>query len=138
MTSAAEPTQAEVLDGFLKAVKGMAGGGHEAVVIFDLDDTLLSTAPRHIRILREYAAVRPLGEAAEANLRRLSPEDVQYSIIETAKAAGVGAAETLEDLRRFWFERFFKNEYLLADEPVAGAVAYSQELAAAGAPGSST
>ena len=98
------------------------------VVVFDLDDTLFSTAQRHRRILREYAAARP--EAAA--LADLPVESLKYSIVETARAAGFADGGLLKDLRDFWFARFFQNDYLLEDRPLPGAAEYCAAVASGG------
>jgi phosphoglycolate phosphatase-like HAD superfamily hydrolase len=110
----------------LEALLSRASG---AVVVFDLDDTLFLTAQRHLRILREYAAV----DGAARPLAELGPAALHYSIVDTAKAAGLDDAGFLSSLRDFWFARFFKNEYLSSDEPVPGAAQYCRELESAGA-----
>src|SRR5437868_6144934 len=101
--------QAEVLDGLLRSVEATA----DAVVVFDLDDTLLSTDTRHVRILREFAGQRSvrtrfLDDAW--NLIQVEPALLRYSITDTARAAGVSDPAVLRELREFWFERFFANE----------------------------
>lgn len=115
---------AGVLDRLLDDVRK----GEGALVVFDLDDTLLSTARRNLRILSEYAAKRK--EAAL--LSALKPEQLLYAATDTAKALGLSDAALLKELRDFWFERFFTNEYLLEDEPVEGAQLYCQAVAQAG------
>lgn len=118
------PRQAQVLGDLLDDVRARKG----ALVVFDLDDTLFATAQRHLRILREYAAKR----AEAAQLAALRPEQLLYSITETAKAHGFDDAALLEELRDFRSARFFKNEYLLEDRPVAGAALYCREVLSAG------
>lgn len=103
------------------------------VVVFDLDDTLLSTNHRHQLILREFASeptVRLKHPEAATTLAELPESRFKYAIVETAAAAGVTDKKLLEDLRAFWFKRFFRNEYLLADHPVPGAAEYCREVLA--------
>lgn len=114
--------QAAILEGLLEAVRAET----RAVVVFDLDDTLLSTARRHLRILREFASARP----AAAPLAALKPQQLLYSITETAKVHGVLEEALLKDLRDFWFARFFTNEYLTEDEPSPGAALYCRDVLA--------
>lgn len=114
--------QAAILEAILGAVRARA----RAVVVFDLDDTLLSTARRHLRILREFASVRP----AAAPLAALEPRQLLYSITETAKAHGLAEEALLKDLRDFWFSRFFTNDYLTEDEPSPGAALYCRDVLA--------
>ena len=99
------------------------------VIVFDLDDTLLSTDRRHQRILREYAAKNK----AAAALAKLRVDQMRYAIVETASAAGLKDAALLKDLKAFWYQRFFTNEYLLSDHPVPGAAAYCRAALKRGA-----
>ncbi len=108
-----------VLEGLLDDVARVRGA--RPLVVMDLDDTLLSTDARHLRILREFG------------LEGVGPQALRYSITDTARAGGLQDAAELSRLREFWFSRFFRNEYLLADEPVPGAPAYCRELVARGA-----
>jgi phosphoglycolate phosphatase-like HAD superfamily hydrolase len=103
-----------------------------AQVVFDLDDTLFSTARRHLRILREYAdLVESSDPEAAGLLRAIDRESLRYSVVDTAKDAGLRERLT-RDLRAFWFARFFQNRYLLEDDVVAGAPAFCEEVAARG------
>lgn len=125
--SKAPRTQKELLDAVLDDV---AGGG--ALVVFDLDDTLFSTSDRHLRILKEYAAViEARAPEASALLRAVERERLRYQITETARDAGLEDA-LVKDLKDFWFARFFKNPYLTEDSVIPGAPAYCAEVAARG------
>ncbi len=116
-----------VLDELITDIR--AAAGMDPLVVFDLDDTLLSTARRHLRILREYAAQKPQADL----LSRVKPDELRYSIIDTAKAAGLEDQALLEELRGYWFARFFTNDYLREDAPVTGAAAYCRDVRTAGA-----
>lgn len=94
-----------------------------AGVVFDIDDTILLTANRNLRILREFAREKGV---------EVRPGRVAYAITDTAREAGL-PERYHEELKAFWFARFFTNEYLLSDEPVEGAAAFCAELAALGA-----
>jgi hypothetical protein len=122
--------QAQALSHLVDDVAALVRRGAKPVVVFDLDDTLFSTAQRNLRILREFASSRPGVPAALAGVR---PEMLRYAIADSARAAGVDAPELLAELQAFWRARFFTNEYLLTDEPLPGAVGYCEELARAGA-----
>ena len=103
-----------------------------AVVVFDLDSTLLDNRPRQARILREFGAARGLPALAAAR-----PEHWQDWSIQRAMAnAGLAPAEVgrfAEDAKQFWRERFFTSEYCRDDAPIAGALDYLAAVAAAGA-----
>lgn len=113
--------QKEVLDSLLRDVEAAAKSG--PIVVFDLDDTLLSTARRHLKILSEYSP----------KLGSLKPEHLHYSITDTAKGAGITDEAALKELRDFWFARFFTNDYVRLDEEIEGGAAYCRDTRAAGA-----
>jgi len=114
-------TRTSPLDLLEDEIRALYRRGLSPVVVFDLDDTLLSTDERHLRILREFG------------LTDVPRSALKYRIVETARAAGVADERTLAALRDFWFKRFFQNDYLSADEPVPGGPAYCRDLSAAGA-----
>jgi len=120
------------LDGLLAAIEEAVAAG-ETLVVFDLDDTLFSTANRHLRILREFAErVEASDPEAAGIMRAIDRERLRYSVADTAKDAGVGEA-LVKDLRDFWFARFFKNPYLLEDDAIAGGPAFVREVVSRGA-----
>lgn len=128
--------QAEFLDALLEHVESLRRARRRPVVIFDLDDTLLSTDRRHKRILREYAAqpsVRLRDAELAKKLANVPKERVYYRVTDTAHAVGVHDQVVLDEILEFWRSRFFRNEYLTADEPVVGAPEYCVETKARGA-----
>lgn len=119
--------QTQLLDMLLSETEAAARDG-EALVVFDLDDTLFLTANRHLRILREYAGhIEARHPEAAALLRAIEREKLRYAITDTVKDAGLTEALS-KDLRDFWFARFFKNPYLLEDSPIDGGPAFVAEV----------
>lgn len=117
-------TQKALLDALLDEVSAKPG----AIVVFDLDDTLFSTADRHLRILAEFAAAIETQDARAAGvLRGIAREQLRYSIADTAKEHGLDE-KLAKDLRGFWFARFFKNPYLLEDTVIPGGPEYAAEV----------
>jgi len=128
MTPAAAATrQSEVLEETIRLTETLARKRQRPIWILDIDDTLLSTTNRHLRILREFATHKGLP------LAELDHGSVRYSISDTARMAGLRDEFTLNELRGFWFERFFKNEYLVEDHPIEGAPQYCRDLITSGA-----
>lgn len=120
----AQTEQKELLDGLLVTV----AAADAAIVLFDLDDTLFSTANRHLRILREFATCVESKDAQAAGLlRALTRERLRYAIIDTVKDAGLAEA-LAKDLKNFWFARFFTNPYLLEDDIIAGGPDFVAEV----------
>lgn len=123
-----------VLEEILRDAEAARSRGRRPVLLFDVDDTVLSTTHRHVRILREFASKLAASRPDDAaSLRSMTADRVLYSIADTAKAAGVEDEAVIEELRRFWFERFFANEYLLEDREVPGAAAFCREALVRGA-----
>lgn len=95
------------------------------LVVFDLDSTLFSTGPRNLHILqefmREHVSRHP---ALEAALAQIGLEDMGWNIHESLKQRGIGDEQLWSELRRFWFDRFFTDEYLAHDTAVRGAPAF--------------
>lgn len=117
-------SQKELLDALLKDVSEKPN----AIVVFDLDDTLFSTADRHLRILAEFATLIETQDARAAGLlRAIQREKLRYSIADTAKDHGL-EEKLAKDLRSFWFARFFTNPYLLEDSIIPGGPEYSAEV----------
>ena len=130
------PSQAETLEEILADVERLRLRRRRPVLLFDIDDTLLSTAGRHLRILKEFASYGSLQETYPADILKLmavTPAELRYSITDTAAAAGVTHDVVLKALRDYWFGNFFDNEYLREDRPVEGAPAYLQEALVRGA-----
>ncbi len=121
-------SQKALLDALLQDVSAQPN----AIVVFDLDDTLFSTADRHLRILAEFAAAIETQNARAAGLlRAIAREQLRYAIADTAKDAGL-EEKLAKDLRDFWFARFFKNPYLLEDSIIPGGPEFAGEVIARG------
>ncbi|MGZ3439287.1 MAG: hypothetical protein ACXVDD_07215 [Polyangia bacterium] len=116
----------------LERVLGRLRAHPEAVVVFDLDSTLLDNKPRQARILREYGVARGLPALAAVR----SDHWVDWSIQRAMANAGLPADEIArfaDDAKQFWRDRFFTSEYCRDDEPIAGAHDYLKAVVAAGA-----
>ena len=117
-----------VLERVLGRVRAMPG----AVVVFDLDSTLLDNKPRQARILREFGAANGIPALAAARTEHW----VDWSIAHAMANAGLPAddvAKWVDAAKQFWRDRFFTSEYCRDDEPIAGAREYLAAVADAGA-----
>lgn len=102
-----------------------------AVVVFDLDSTLLDNRPRQARILLDF------GEAAGVPaLAAAAPEHWQGWDLRVALAnAGLSRGEVERHAgaaRLFWRERFFTSAYCRLDAPMPGAPAFVRSIAGDG------
>jgi hypothetical protein len=95
------------------------------LVVFDLDSTLFSTAPRNLRILREFVELHAehhphLGPLTAA----VGVQDMGWNVHDDLLRLGVDDPDLLRALKGFWYERFFSDDYLVTDTPLPGAVEY--------------
>jgi beta-phosphoglucomutase-like phosphatase (HAD superfamily) len=100
-------------------------GGVLPLVVFDLDSTLFSTAPRNLRILREFVELHaPRHPYLREVTSTTGVEDMGWNVHDDLRRLGVDDEELLASLADFWRERFFSDDYLLHDTPVPGAVEF--------------
>lgn len=114
----------------------MAHQGRQPVVIFDLDDTLINTRERTVRILKEIARTPAFSHAypREADrLNRIKPSEVRYEIKQILTALSIYSAAVEKVLATLWNARFFTNEYCRRDESILGGVDYVWSLFQKGA-----
>jgi len=112
-----------------RATVAAADGGPPPLVIFGLDGVLFDTRPRTLRILREYAddVAFDYPEVAEG-LRALELFHVHPLLSDTLRQGGVTKADFVRDVTSFWHERYYAGDYLVHDEPNAGAADYVRAL----------
>lgn len=94
------------------------------IVVFDLDDTLFSTARRNLTIIREFADFfgdqYPDFRKAAA---KMGLSDMNWSVDIALKNAGLDLSGAFyEPFHEFWGATFFTNQYCSLDEPNPGAV----------------
>jgi hypothetical protein len=117
-----------VLERVLARVRALPG----AVVVFDLDSTLLDNKPRQARILREFGTTHGIPELAATK----NEHWVDWSITRAMANAGLSEEEIVrwaEQAKQFWRDRFFTSEYCRDDDAIAGARDYLAAVADAGA-----
>lgn len=127
------PRQNAILSGVLAVSRQLRLKGVTPVSVFDLDATLFECGSRHKAILLEYArANRRQHPGLEKAVTALEPDTLPYSIQEIARKAGIEESNITRDMHKFWRDRFFSNEYLKFDHPIAGAVTYVNALSRVG------
>ena len=123
----------ELLEG-LVARSAERIGGRAPLIVFDLDGTLLDNRPRVVAILHELADHwRDTHPVASAAVGKAEKNDIRYGLIDNLKHLGVVEPELLAAGQRFWFERFFIDDYLRHDVALAGAVSFANRCYDAGA-----
>ncbi|MFS8066915.1 MAG: HAD family hydrolase [Byssovorax sp.] len=105
-----------------------------AVVVFDLDGTLMDNRPRVVAILHELASAwRVLHPAAAAACARAEADDIGYGFIQNLRRLGVEDPALHEEGLAFWKARFFQDPHVKHDIEVTGARAYVKACYDAGA-----
>lgn len=109
-------------------------GKPPAVVVFDLDGTLMDNRPRTAVILQELAAeLRSEAHSSAEILAAARSEELAYLLGDSLRRLGLEHPELLARAEQFWRERFFSDHYLKHDIAVAGSVAFARACYEAGA-----
>ncbi|MBN7817446.1 hypothetical protein [Algoriphagus pacificus] len=105
------------------------------IVVFDLDDTLFSTARRNLVIIQNFAAIQ--GDdfpdfVAVANKLKLS--DMNWSVTYALTNSGLDPnSQSLDPFIKYWGSTFFTDTYVSLDLPNPGAVDFANACHEAGA-----
>lgn len=115
-------------------VKALRSAARQAVVIFDLDDTLFRVTPRTKAILGAWAvAEQPADTALAASIAALDPEQMAYALAPTLAKVGLAGTGREAAAKAYWMRWFFASKFLPEDPPIAGAREYVLGLHRAGA-----
>jgi hypothetical protein len=105
-----------------------------AVLVFDLDGTLMDNRPRVTAILHELAAAwRDRHPEAAERCARAQPDDIAYGFIENLRRLGVTEPALHEEGFAFWKARFFADPHVKHDIEIRGARQYVRACHEAGA-----
>jgi hypothetical protein len=131
-------THHSILQEILTQIRDLEAHGHKVLVIFDLDSTLFDVTERNRRILKEFAADQGMRARYPEETLIVAQAEFQgrdWGIRAPLERAGVKpkSVQFFTDVREFWRQRFFSNEYLHYDAPYDGAAEYVHELKNAGA-----
>lgn len=111
-----------------------AAGQPPAVVVFDLDGTLMDNRPRTAVILKELAdELRREAHSSAEILAAARAEELAYLLSDSLKRLGVEHPELVARAESFWRERFFSDHYLKHDVAVDGSVEFARACYEAGA-----
>lgn len=109
-------------------------GRPPAVVVFDLDGTLMDNRPRTAVILQELAAeLKAEAHSSAEILAAARAEELAYLLGDSLRRLGLEHPDLLSRAEAFWRERFFSDHYLKHDVAVAGSVAFARACYEAGA-----
>ncbi|MEO7327271.1 MAG: HAD family hydrolase [Minicystis sp.] len=127
------PARKQLLDRVLDRIRAQVAQG-PAIVVFDLDGTLMDNRPRVVAILHELAeAWRAPHPEASARCAKAQPDDISYGIVENLMRLGVTDPALHEEGFEFWKQRFFGDPHQRHDVEICGARAYAHACYQAGA-----
>jgi len=125
---------ARMLSAVHKSIAEVSASGRLPILVFDLDSTLFSTCLRNLKILEDFVSARggehPVLKEIWPTLRE---EDMGWNVNECLQERGVDDEALLADLRKFWAERFFTDEFCAIDSVVPGAPEFVSACHDAGA-----
>ncbi|MCO4745845.1 MAG: hypothetical protein KC912_13710 [Proteobacteria bacterium] len=121
-----------VLDSILDRVRSERQAGRVALVLFDIDSTLVSTKPRNAAIAREFAKLGGSIHPGVAELATVTADEMGWLVSDALRARGCEDEKVLQHLMDFWATRFFNGASLANDVPVPGAVEFATAVHEAG------
>lgn len=132
----ADTPRPSVLPEIVNRVEVAAAEGKSPVVVFDLDDTLINTRERNLRILLDFARQPDIQSRYPAEAKRilgLKIDNLKYLLNDTLKDLNITQDEIVNAANSFWLPRFFSDHYCAWDQQNPGAAAYVRSLTRAGA-----
>lgn len=126
----------EALKALICRVEEAAHRGKQPVVMFDLDDTLINTRERNLRILQKFAAQTEIQSAYPEDVEKIKAikvDQIKYLLSDTLGSAGVTDSDLTKKANDFWLAHFFSSEYCAKDQANPGAAKYLHLLVRAGA-----
>jgi len=106
----------------------------DAVVIFDLDGTLIDNRPRSCAILHELSEhLRDRHPELAERFSAARADRVPYLFRETLRLYGVTDVALFDEVVDFWRARFFTDAFLRHDVATPGAVDFARACYGAGA-----
>lgn len=118
----------------LRGVLDAIGNARELpIVVFDLDSTLFLARSRNLRILQDFAEYGGRYPDLPEFAAGLTVADLGYMVDHPLSERGMLTPELQADLRAFWAERFFTDDYCEHDVPTPGAPEFARACHEAGA-----
>ncbi|MFN8575996.1 MAG: HAD family hydrolase [Candidatus Sericytochromatia bacterium] len=106
--------------------------GLSPFILFDLDSTLFDNSPRVYKIIQdfieEHRDIYPEHTEKMSYIRR---QDIVWGIKENLKKINVHDEELVNKVIRYWYERFFSNDYII-DVPLSGSCQFVKDLESSG------
>ena len=125
-----EPKQ--LLAKILERIESVKASGGNPQVVLDLDGTLFDNGPRTWCLAAEALEQGGYKEARE-RLNTVSNRMLPYLVTDFLAQAGITDEAIVESVTKYWFERFFTDEYQKLDLPLEGSVDFVKAVYDAGA-----
>ncbi len=102
--------------------------GYQPIVVFDLDDTLLDTRPRRLRVLADFISLPDTVENFPAEVARIRPllgvSIIKKGWYKTLQPLGIKNKNFMKKLSGFSRKHLMSYQYLSRDVAIPGAVNY--------------
>lgn len=122
------PEQDALLD---QIIAEAASHGDAGVGVFDLDGCVFDTRSRQVHIFREFASHNDCLDLYAVEAHHFKDWDLGNTLRNAGIADEIISA-VLDDLKKFWFDRFFTSRYVTFDHAMPGAVDLVNRCRAAG------
>lgn len=118
-----------------KVLDAISNSNKLPIVVFDLDDTLFSTARRNLTIIQNFSADQGDTYPDFAKVAsKLSLADMNWSVSAALENAGLSSTSaSFKPFIEYWDDTFFTNTYDSLDLPNPGAVDFANACHDAGA-----
>lgn len=123
----------QVLHQAVELVQKACAAGKDAVVVFDLDDTLFSPSMRSRQLFIKYAESHTVPAGFKAKAEALTEQSVCYDVADTLKAMGINDKQLAKAIQDYCYREGEKSEYFKYDVPNPGAVEYVKAMRLNGA-----
>jgi hypothetical protein len=126
----------QVLKDIIEKVQSAKLQGKNPIVLFDLDDTLINTRERNLRILQDFVEQNEIQQRFPteiSKIQQLTVIDIKYLLSDTLNGIGVTDPNLIKLASDFWLPRFFSDQYCSRDQANSGAAKYLNDLVNAGA-----
>ena len=110
--------------------------GLKPLVVFDLDDTLIDCRYRKRFVLREFCSLDTAQQDwAEECKKVISArlEDYEYRVADFLKKLSIENEAFIKAIEKYWFSKYFTNDYLAADEFFPSAIKSLEKMRSLGA-----
>ena len=121
-----------LLEAILVDVKKALDEGKNPQVIFDLDGTLYDNGPRTWNLVAECLEAEGL-TAEREKLNSTSKYRLPYLVGDLLASVGIDEPGVVETVKKYWFDRFFTDEWQSRDEPLEAATEFVNAIYDAGA-----